>query len=41
MSYHPDDDAIQKMLDDADDNPDELTPDQVANLARGRDKNAK
>ncbi|WP_416264221.1 hypothetical protein ACNANV_16240 [Curtobacterium flaccumfaciens pv. flaccumfaciens] len=38
MSYQPDDDEIQKMLDAADENPDEHTPDQVVNLARGRDK---
>lgn len=39
MSYHPDDDEIRKMLDATEDNPDDYTPEQVANIARGRDKN--
>lgn len=41
MPRTPDDDEIQKMLDDADDNTDEYTPDQIVNLSRGRDKNGK
>jgi|GEM_PF-6898085 len=41
MPQPADDDQIQKWLTDADDNPDEYTPEQIANLARGRDKDAK
>ncbi|WP_267238360.1 hypothetical protein [Curtobacterium sp. VKM Ac-1393] len=41
MPQPPSDDQIQHWLDTADDNPDEYTPEQIANLARGRDKNAK
>ncbi|WP_301952533.1 hypothetical protein [Curtobacterium sp. VKM Ac-2852] len=40
MPQPADDDEIQRMLDAADDNPDDFTPDQIVNLARGRDKNA-
>jgi len=40
MPQPADDEQIQRMLDAADDNPDEFTPDQIVNLARGRDKNA-
>jgi len=41
MPQPADDDQIQKWLDATDDNPDDYTPDQVVNLARGRDKDAK
>ncbi|MCS5511344.1 hypothetical protein NY537_01125 [Curtobacterium flaccumfaciens pv. betae] len=41
MPQPADDEQIQQWLDDAGDNPDEYTPEQIANLARGRDKNAK
>jgi hypothetical protein len=41
MPQPADDEQIQQWLDAADDNPNDYTPDQIANLARGRDKNAK
>lgn len=41
MAPRADDEDIQRWLDDADDNPDDYTPDQIVNLARGRDKNQK
>lgn len=37
----PADDEIQRMLDAADDNPDDYTPDEIVNLSRGRDKDSK
>lgn len=40
MPQPPDDDQIQKMLDDADIDPDQLTPNQIVNRALGRDTNA-
>jgi len=41
MPQPADDDQIRKWLDATDDNPDDYTPEQIANLARGHDKNAK
>ena len=39
MPRPTDDDEIQRMLDAADDDPDQYTPDQIVNLSQGRDKN--
>jgi len=41
MTPRPDDAEIQQWLDDANTDPDTYTPEQVTNLARGRDKNDK
>ena len=41
MTRQPNDAEIQQWLDDADTDPDTYTAQQVANLARGRDKNDK
>jgi len=38
MPQPADDEQIQRMLDAAGDDPDQYTPDQIVNLARGRDK---